>query len=189
MCRFVEERKKTAILESSKSRRAHEEDLVSKSECRRQTTQAFGEVGHGFFGGYAVALVSCGEAHPRIARIICNEVFSRRKSRSVPEAGPDSSAGISLVGKCPNLGRESIVCCRKIREEFSSSVKICRKTLTARNFGQSQPSRVFCFSCLWMTCLTILRQSYCFGFTQICTWHHCCMSLALVCTNVLSKLC
>ena len=50
---------------------------------------------------------------------------------------------IFLAGNCPNLGRHSISCCRKIGESFSSSVKVCRETLAARNFGQPQPSRVF----------------------------------------------
>ena len=45
--------------------------------------------------------------------------------------------------KVPNLGRDSISCCRKIGEEFSSSVEICPKTFPARNLGQPQPSRVF----------------------------------------------
>ena len=45
-----------------------------------------------------------------------------------------------LAGKCSNLGRDSISCCRKIGEEFSSSVEICRKTFPARNFTQPQPS-------------------------------------------------
>ena len=67
----------------------------------------------------------------------------RRKSRSVPEGGADFPAAIFLAGKCPNLGRDSTLCCRKIGEEFSSRVKRCRKTFPARNFGQPQPSRVF----------------------------------------------
>ena len=67
----------------------------------------------------------------------------RRKSRSVPEGRADFPAAIFITGKCLNLGRDSICCCRKIGEEFSSSVEICRKTFPARNFGQPQPSRVF----------------------------------------------
>ena len=58
----------------------------------------------------------------------------RRKSRSVPEGGADLPATIVLAGKCPNLDRDSIWCCRKIGEEFSSSVEICRKTFPAENF-------------------------------------------------------
>ena len=65
-----------------------------------------------------------------------------RTSRSVPEGGADFPAAIFLAGKCPNSGRDSISWCRKIGEEFSSSVEICRKTLPTRNFGQSEPSRV-----------------------------------------------
>ena len=41
-----------------------------------------------------------------------------RKSRSVPAGGADFPAAIFLAGKCPNLGRDSISCCRKIGEEF-----------------------------------------------------------------------
>ena len=67
----------------------------------------------------------------------------RRKSSSVPEGRADLPAAIFLAGKCPNLGRDSISRCRKIRESFSSSVEICRKTLPATNFGQPQPFRVF----------------------------------------------
>ena len=66
-----------------------------------------------------------------------------RKSSSVPEGAVNFPAAVFLAGKCPNLGRDSIACCRKIREEFSSSVEICRKTFPARNFRQPQPSRVF----------------------------------------------
>ena len=40
----------------------------------------------------------------------------RRKSRSVPEGGADFPAAIFLAGKCLNLGRDSISCCRKIGE-------------------------------------------------------------------------
>ena len=67
----------------------------------------------------------------------------RRKSSSVPEGRADSPAAIFVAGKCPNPGRDSISCCRRIGESFSSSGEICRKTFPARNFGQSQPSRVF----------------------------------------------
>ena len=51
----------------------------------------------------------------------------RRKSRSVPEGGADFQKFSLLAGKCPNLGRDSISYCRKIGEEFSSSVEICPK--------------------------------------------------------------
>ena len=51
----------------------------------------------------------------------------RRKSSSIPEGGADFPAASFLARKCPNLGRDSIACCRKIGEEFSSSVEICRK--------------------------------------------------------------
>ena len=53
---------------------------------------------------------------------------SEKNSRSVPEGEADFPAAIFLAGKCPNLGRESILCCWKTGEEFSSSVEICRKT-------------------------------------------------------------
>ena len=53
------------------------------------------------------------------------------------------AAVIFLAGKCPNFGRDSISCCWKIGEEFSSSDEVCRETLPARNFKQPQPSRVF----------------------------------------------
>ena len=56
----------------------------------------------------------------------------RRKSSSVPEGGADFPAAIFLAGKCPNLDRDSISRCRKIRELFSSSVEICRKTFQQR---------------------------------------------------------
>ena len=45
--------------------------------------------------------------------------------------------------KVPNLGRIAFRAVRKIGEECSSSVNICRKSLPARNFGQPQSSRVF----------------------------------------------
>ena len=67
----------------------------------------------------------------------------RRKSSSVPEGAANFPAAVFLAGECPNLGRDSISCCRKIGEEFSSSVEICPKTFPARNFGQPRPSRVF----------------------------------------------
>ena len=64
-----------------------------------------------------------------------------------PKAGTDFPAATTfLAGKCPNRGRDSMSCCRKIGEELSSSVEICRKTFPARNFGQPQPSRVFWIS-------------------------------------------
>ena len=69
----------------------------------------------------------------------------RRKSSSVPEGGADLPAAICLAGKCPNLGRDSISRCRKIRESFSSSVESCRKMFPATNLRQPQPSRVFPF--------------------------------------------
>ena len=69
----------------------------------------------------------------------------RRKSSSFPAGAANFPAAVFLAGKCPNLGRDSISRCRKIAESFSSSVKICRKTFPAGNFGQPQPSRVFCF--------------------------------------------
>ena len=67
----------------------------------------------------------------------------RRKSSSVPAGAANFPAAAFLAGKCPNLGRDSILRCRKIGESFSSSVEICRKTFPAGNFGQPQPSRVF----------------------------------------------
>ena len=60
-----------------------------------------------------------------------------------PEGAANFPAAVFLAGKCPNLGRDSMSCCRKIGEEFSSSVEICRTTFPERNFGQPQPSRVF----------------------------------------------
>ena len=56
----------------------------------------------------------------------------------VPEGGVDFPGVVFLAGKCPNgpnLGRDSLSCCRIIGEESSSSVKVCRKTLPAKNFG------------------------------------------------------
>ena len=67
----------------------------------------------------------------------------RRKSSSVPAGAANFPAAVFLAGKCPNLGRYSMSRCRKICEEFSSSVEICRKTFPAGIFGQPQPSRVF----------------------------------------------
>ena len=58
----------------------------------------------------------------------------RRKSRSVPKGRTDCPAAIFFPGKCPNLGRDSIWCCRKIGEESSSSVEICRKTPSCKEF-------------------------------------------------------
>ena len=56
------------------------------------------------------------------------------KSSSVPEGAVNFPVAVFLAGKCPNLGRDSISCCRKIGEEFSSSVKICRKTFPSKEF-------------------------------------------------------
>ena len=58
----------------------------------------------------------------------------RRKSSSIPAGAANFPAAIFLAGKFPNLGRDSISCCRKIGEEFSSSVEICRKTFPASEF-------------------------------------------------------
>ena len=49
----------------------------------------------------------------------------RRKSRSVPEGGTDCPVAIGHW--CPNLGRDSISRCRRMREEFSSSRHMCLK--------------------------------------------------------------
>ena len=43
-----------------------------------------------------------------------------RKSSSVPEGAAYFPAAVFLAGKCLNLGRDSISCCRTISEEFSS---------------------------------------------------------------------
>ena len=67
----------------------------------------------------------------------------RRKSSSVPSGAANFPAAVFLAGKCPNLGRDSILRCRKIAESFSNSVEMCRKAFPAGNFGQPQPSRVF----------------------------------------------
>ena len=48
----------------------------------------------------------------------------RRKSSSVPEGEANFPAAIFLAGKCPNLGRDSISCCRKIGEEFLRNVPV-----------------------------------------------------------------
>ena len=61
---------------------------------------------------------------------------SQEKIQERSRRQADFPAAIFLAGKCPNLWRDSISCCRKIGEEFSSSVEICRKTFPARNFGQ-----------------------------------------------------
>ena len=51
----------------------------------------------------------------------------RRKSRSVSRRQGRCSAAIFLAGKCPNLGRDSILCCRKIGEEFPAASKFAGK--------------------------------------------------------------
>ena len=61
---------------------------------------------------------------------------------SVPEGGPIFQQYDFLAGKCPNLGRDSLSCCRRIGEEFSSGVEICRKTLPARNLDSHSLLRV-----------------------------------------------
>ena len=61
-----------------------------------------------------------------------------------PKAWPIFQQSFFLPEKVPKpLGRDSILFCPKIGENFSSSVEICRKTFPASNFGQPQPSRVF----------------------------------------------
>ena len=47
------------------------------------------------------------------------------------------NTSIFVVGKCPNLGRDSISCSQKVGEKFSSSVKLCRKTLPAVSDNRS----------------------------------------------------
>ena len=84
--------------------------------------------------------VSCRKNSRRLWR------SKRRNSRSIPEGRADFPAAIFLAGKCPNLGRNSISCCRKIGEDFSSSVEISWNFFPARSFRQPQPSRFF--SCL-----------------------------------------
>ena len=54
------------------------------------------------------------------------------------------SSSYFLAGKRPNLCRDSMSCCRRIGEDFSSRVRICRKIFAARNFGQPHPPRAFC---------------------------------------------
>ena len=51
---------------------------------------------------------------------------SRRRSQSSSSRFP--------CRKCPNLGRDSILCCRKIGEEFSSSVEIWPKPFFSKEF-------------------------------------------------------
>ena len=51
----------------------------------------------------------------------------RRKSSSVPAGTANFPAAVFLAGKCPNLGRDSISCCRRMGKEFSSSVEIARE--------------------------------------------------------------
>ena len=63
--------------------------------------------------------------------------------RESPGAFPKAGSIFQQPFSLPNLGRDSISCCRKIGAEFSSSVEICPKTFPAANFGQPQPSRVF----------------------------------------------
>ena len=95
-----------------------------------------------FAGAPTIAKISKSK---KTLNILKKAVGSQRgKSRSVPEGGADFPAAVFLARKCPDLGRDSISCCRKISEEFARSVEICRgKTFPARNFGQPQPSRVF----------------------------------------------
>ena len=69
-------------------------------------------------------------------------------------------AAVFLAGKCPNLGRDSMSCCRKIGEEFSSSVEICPKTFPAKNFGQPQPVREGCVYAQEPGCLVERLASY-----------------------------
>ena len=88
----------------------------------------------------------------------------RRKSSSVPEGAANFPAAVFLAGKCPNLGRDSIACCRKMRESFSSSVEICRKTLSSKefltatafsSFLREGPTRLAC-ACSLCLCLCLV---------------------------------
>ena len=60
-----------------------------------------------------------------------------------PQARPIFQQPCSLPESAQTLARDSISCCPKIAESFSSSFGICRKTFPAGNLGQPQPSRVF----------------------------------------------
>ena len=68
----------------------------------------------------------------------------RRNSNSVPEGGPIFQQPFLLPENAQTLAGMAFRAARKSGEELSSSVEICRKTCAARNFGQPQPSRVFC---------------------------------------------
>ena len=62
-----------------------------------------------------------------------------------PQARPIFQQPFSLPESAQTFAGIAFGACRKIGEEFSSSVEICRKTFPAGNFGQPQPSRVFWF--------------------------------------------
>ena len=44
-------------------------------------------------------------------------------SGSVPEGGADIPAVLFLAGKCPSLGRDSMLCCRKSKNTFPAASK------------------------------------------------------------------
>ena len=57
----------------------------------------------------------------------------RRKSRSVPEGEAEFPAAVFLAGKCPNLGRDSILCAAgKLVSNFPAASKCAGKLFQQR---------------------------------------------------------
>ena len=78
--------------------------------------------------------------------------FRRRKSSSVPEGAVNSLAAVFLAGKCPNLGRDSISCCRKIGEIFPAASKFAGKPFQQ---GISDSHSLLKFSDYWDHCFSL----------------------------------
>ena len=84
----------------------------------------------------------------------------RRKSRSAPEGGAGFPAAIFLAGKCPNHGRGSMSCCRKIGKFFQQR----------RNLPENFSSKEFLTATAFSSSLIILitdTASLFFGLTSV----------------------
>ena len=67
----------------------------------------------------------------------CGGLWRRKsdsKSSSAPAGAASFPAAVFLTGKCPNLCRDGISCCRKIGESFSSSVENLPENLSSMEF-------------------------------------------------------
>ena len=68
---------------------------------------------------------------------------SEEKIQQRSEGAANFPAAVFPGGKGPNLGRDSISCCRKNRGRIFQQHRNLPENLSARNLGQPQPSRVF----------------------------------------------